>query len=349
MCDLRFTIYDYKTRVIILLLVILHSSFFISFSQDLHFSQFEYSPLNLNAASTGMFDGDQRFSAIHRRQWSSVSEPFTTFGISYDRLIGAPSEKGNHHNVGLIINSDKAGDGSFGTLQAMLSYSYVFPLGNDSVHFLSAGIQVGFVQRSLDFASLTFDNQFNGDAFNDNAFTGETPSQTTFTYADINAGFGWISHFDNGALAGGISLQHLNKPDQSFYNGEKIPLPMRWQVNFNPSFKTSESLILIPALLYMHQNTFSEFTGGLEAKLNVKKNTARNFAFGIGAYGRLKDAIIPAVAIYYNNLRVGLSYDINTSSLKRASNQKGGPEITAQYIIKKIRTKLNRSTCCPIY
>ena len=222
-----------------------------------------------------------------------------------------------------MINSDKAGDGNFGTLQAVLSYSYLFALGSDSVNFLSAGLQVGFVQRSVNYSSLTFDNQFNGDAYNPTASSGENPSRTSFTYADINAGFGWTSHFDNGTWSTGISLQHLNKPNQSFYDGEKIPLPMRWQVNVNPTFKAGESLTLLPAVLFMQQNKFSEFTGGIEAKFSVKKN-ARNIAFGIGGYGRLKDAIIPAVAVYYNNLRVGLSYDINTSSLKRASNSRGG-------------------------
>lgn len=296
-----------------------------------------------------MFNGDQRFDALYRKQWASVSAPYQTSSISYDRLIGAPSEKGNHHNAGLLINSDKAGDGNFGTLQAALSYSYLFALGNDSVNFLSAGIQIGFVQRSVDFASLTFDNQFNGDAYNANIATGENLSQTTFTYADINIGVGWASHFDNGTWAAGISLQHLNKPNQTFYDGAKVPLPMRWQLNLNPTFKAGESVTLIPAVVFMQQNKFSELTGGLEAKLSVKKNSTNNFAFGLGIYGRLKDAIIPAVALYYNNFRVGLSYDVNTSSLKRASNKNGGPEITVQYIIKKLRSKTNHSVCCPVY
>ncbi len=345
-CSRQTTAYH---RYFVVVTFFLLLSTFYSFSQDLHFSQFEYSPLNLNPASTGAFDGDQRFTALHRRQWSAVSEPYTTFSLSYDRLLSAPSENGNHHNAGLLINSDKAGDGSFSTLQAMLSYSYLFAIGRDSVNFLTAGIQLGFTQRSLDFAALTFNNQYNGDAYVPNSATGENLSQTTFFYADINAGLGWMSHFDNGTFAAGISLQHINKPNQTFYDGAKEPLRMRWQLNVNPTFKAGESVTLIPAVLYMHQNTFSELTGGLEAKLSVKKNAVRNFSFGLGVYGRLRDAIIPAAAIYYNNWRVGLSYDINTSSLKRASNSKGGPEISAQYIFKKIRTKINHSTCCPIY
>ena len=143
---LRFAVCNFSRRAFILTLFIIQYSLCIAPAQDIHFSQFEYSPLNLNPANTGMFDGDQRITAVHRRQWASISAPYQTSGISYDRLIGNPSEKGNHHNAGLYINSDKAGDGNFGTLQAVLSYSYLFNVGKDSVHFFSAGIQIGFAQ-----------------------------------------------------------------------------------------------------------------------------------------------------------------------------------------------------------
>ena len=50
-------------------------------AQDIHFSQFYFSPLNLNPAATGIFDGDYRIAGNHRQQWRSVTTPYTTFGI----------------------------------------------------------------------------------------------------------------------------------------------------------------------------------------------------------------------------------------------------------------------------
>ena len=334
---------------------LLYTTFFllltscVCFGQDMHFSQFQYSPLNLNASNTGRFNGDHRFAASHRNQWSAVSQPYQTFTISYDRPVKLSGNAFPHHHAGIVINSDKAGDGDFGTLQALLSYSYLIAIGKDSLHFLSAGVQAGIVQRSVNFSSLTFDSQFDGDVFNPSGFSGESPSQNSFAYADVNVGLNWSSLFDSGVLEGGISLQHINKPNQTFYDGDKLPLPMRWQINLSPVFKAGESVTLLPAVLFMQQSKFSELMGGLEAKLNLKKTSTRKLAFGLGAYARLKDALIPAVALYYNNLRVGLSYDINTSALTRASNGRGGTEISAQYILKKIRTKLNRNVCCPVY
>lgn len=208
----------------------------LCFAQDMHFSQFQYSPLNLNAASTGKFNGDHRFAATHRNQWSSVSQSFKTFSVSYDRPVKLSANAFPHHHAGIVINSDKAGDGDFGTLQALLSYSYLFAIGNDSINFISAGVQAGVVQRSVNFSELTFDNQYDGDVFNPSGLSGENPSRNSFAYPDVNLGLTWTRLFDNGVLEGGISLQHINKPNQTFYDGDKIPLPMRWQVNISPVF-----------------------------------------------------------------------------------------------------------------
>ncbi|MEM6697047.1 MAG: type IX secretion system membrane protein PorP/SprF, partial [Bacteroidota bacterium] len=41
-------------------------------AQDIHFSQIGYSPLNLNPALTGIFEGDMRFTGNYRQQWNPV-------------------------------------------------------------------------------------------------------------------------------------------------------------------------------------------------------------------------------------------------------------------------------------
>ena len=50
-----------------------------------------------------------------------------------------------------------------------------------------------------------------------------------------------------------------------------------------------------------------------------------------GAYYRHQDAVIPVVAMDYRSFRVGLSYDVNISSLSEASGGKGGFEISLGY------------------
>ena len=54
-------------------------------SQDIHFSQFNLSPLNLNPSLTGSYNGDYRFTGSHRNQWSSVTTPYATFAFSFEK------------------------------------------------------------------------------------------------------------------------------------------------------------------------------------------------------------------------------------------------------------------------
>src|SRR5690242_843896 len=51
---------------------------------DPHFSQFYVYPSYLNPALTGVFDGTYRVSGIYRNQWSGITTPFSTPGVSFD-------------------------------------------------------------------------------------------------------------------------------------------------------------------------------------------------------------------------------------------------------------------------
>src|SRR5688572_7098340 len=53
-------------------------------AQDPHFSQFFASPLTLNPAFTGKFDGSWRLAANHRDQWPSIPKAYVTTSASFD-------------------------------------------------------------------------------------------------------------------------------------------------------------------------------------------------------------------------------------------------------------------------
>ena len=67
---------------------IIYFLFFIavfSTAQDIHFTQFTYTPLNTNPAQTGLFDGDYRVGGNYRTQWWEVPGlPYTTFSCFGD-------------------------------------------------------------------------------------------------------------------------------------------------------------------------------------------------------------------------------------------------------------------------
>src|SRR3954453_9378817 len=53
-------------------------------AQDPHFSQFFASPLTLNPALTGKFDGNLRIAGNYRNQWPTINRAFTTSTVSVD-------------------------------------------------------------------------------------------------------------------------------------------------------------------------------------------------------------------------------------------------------------------------
>ena len=58
-------------------------------AQDVHFTQFNASPMLVNPALTGAFGGEWRASAIYRDQWRSVvgGAAFKTIAASFDMPI----------------------------------------------------------------------------------------------------------------------------------------------------------------------------------------------------------------------------------------------------------------------
>jgi len=93
-------------------------------------------------------------------------------------------------------------------------------------------------------------------------------------------------------------------------------------------------LSLRPAVLYQSQSTATELVAGNEFHLIVGDDEFRavSTAVFLGGWIRSNDAMMITGGIEWKGLRLGLSYDYNTSSLKDASNGNGGFEISLRYI-----------------
>lgn len=337
--------YKLKMRCIFLMLHTLIWTFSLS-GQDIHYAQFMYSPLNLNPAMTGFFDGDYRFTLNHREQWNAVSIPYKTFSGSFDMNLSGLSNEKNRINAGIQFNSDKAGDSEFGTLEVIFSGGLLKRLDLEGKHFISGGIQAGIVQRSINYNKLTFDNQFNGDVYDPTISPEENFETSRFYYFNFHAGLGWHYRLnDNYKVGAGLGLQHINKPAQSFFENKSVRLPMRLQINVNAEVILTSRISFLPDMLWMKQNTFTELNGGGQVKFTLSEKPGKQYALFLGAEMRLRDAIIPMVGMDYNSIHVGVSYDVNFSGLKRASNGRGGFEFSLIYIIKKVKQEISKPPC----
>jgi len=324
------------------------SIFNFSSAQDIHFSQFESSPMNLNPAQTGFFNGDYRFVGNHRSQWKSVTKPYQTFSGSVDMALNGMSGSRNRYSAGILFNNDKAGDSELGLTQFALSFSALRALDQDSIHFISIGLQGGYAMRTINYGSLYFDEAYNGDTYDPGLGNTENFENSKHGYADFSLGIAYMLQTPDKFKAGaGVSIQHINRPSDAFF-GQTIKMFPHLQADIKLDFPIATKFDLVPAVLYMSQGSYKELTGGTSVRYRISEMPGKQYAFYLGGWYRSKDAAIASVGMDYNNLNVGISYDFNTSDLDRASDGKGGYELSLIYIIRKVKP-IGVKPPCPLY
>ena len=306
------------------------------YSQDIHFSQTSTSPFNLNPALAGTMQADYRFVINNRSQWNSFTNAYKTLSASFDHKFVFSSKFIQSLGLGLLVNSDKAGDGKFGNAGIYIPFSYQKSFLGDRI-FLTIGIQPGFVQNSIDYNLLSFGTQFNGNKYDSGLPSFENFSNQTKAYFDLSSGIFLKYQFKDFILSGGYALYHLNNPNISFGNTGEIYLPKRESAFLSSQIYLTDEFQLIPMLYYHKQNKYKELLWG--SMLQIQSANALFHRFQTGLFVRNKDAVILNFAIDYNDIRLGVSYDINVSNLNIASKGRGGFEFSLVYLfnIRKMK------------
>lgn len=336
-----------KKNKIILFLLFLYMGF--SHAQDIHYSQFNSSPQNLNPAQAGLFDGDWRFAGNFRSQWSVIPVPYRTFSIAADTRLKTKLEN-DVPAAGLIINTDKSGDSKFTTTQVFVSATYIKKLTKDSTHFISFGIQPGVSSKSFNLSALTFDNQYDGDSYDASLSSGENFPRTRITYLDIGGGMAYLWKKNHRFFVNaGYSALHLNRPKQSFFNNDDIKLDVKHCISAIASIPVAGQVDVQPSFMYQRQGKMQETVVGLFGRYHLKPVDGMTTAVSLGGFYRIKDALVLVANMEYKNFNVGLSYDVNTSRLIEATNHRGGFEISVIYIFKKVKPFVAKKRACPIY
>ncbi len=329
-----------------LLIFLIFLAFLPAKAQDLHFSQFYHNPLQFNAASTGIFNGDWRVAGLYRSQWSSVPVDYSTFAVAFDRKIlqrGATQVSG-----GLLLERDQAGDAGLRWTQVGLSGSVARQLSAEQVIVVGAGL--AFVQRSFNVEKLKFKNQWTGDVFDQQLPSGETFSPSSAMAPTLSASLLW--HYRPGSsrswLDIGLGAAHLNGPSVSFRDDIKTKLPMRLNALLHGAWQINERFDLVGFALAQQMTKAQEIVLGAGVRRILTDVPGNLTAVQFSLATRLKDAFIPAVQLEKNNWTIGFSYDWNMSDFQVASQHRGGLEIAVVYRHVPV-PPLVGSKSCPIF
>ena len=335
---------------------------FVAKAQDIHYSQFYMAPLNLNPAMTGVMNCSQRLSANYRNQWASVlrDKAFQTSQVGYDTKI--PVGRYDYIGIGGTLWNDKAGSLNLQTNQLSLNFAYAKKMGGyrKKSSYLVMGTRIGVVTKGINFGEARWGSQNNGGTFDQTVASGENLFvRDNYINADVSAGLLWYSVLDDNTnfFVGG-AYDHINRANQSFTD----PTAKNPKFSFQPSKFTihaggevgmTDRISFLPGIVTFLQGPYLQVNGGTSVRFILGGSKRSTEAIQFGAWARiankepsgiLMDALILSTRFDYSQFTLGFSYDLNTSSLKAASNSNGGFEFSLQY---KICGNERRSVYCP--
>jgi type IX secretion system PorP/SprF family membrane protein len=317
-----------------------------AFGQDVHFSQYQTQPMMQNPALVGVkFDFGVHLN--YKDQWRQIGSPYKTFAASADSKLNRTQSETGYFAGGINFLSDKAGDSQMGTTQINMALAYHLKVAKYQT--LGLGLMAGVGQRSIEYSFLTWGNQYDGTNYNPDLTSGENYGADAFTHGDFAAGLVWhfnnkdghINVTDNHDLKFnvGLSAYHLSRPKYS-YLGTNHRLNMKFVLHGDGVISIADTRYAwLPGFMVYYQGKAKELLIGTmfrvklqqDSKYTGKKNGS---AISIGGYLRARDSFTPMMLFEFHQFAVGLSYDLNISGLKPATNARGGLEISLRFTNK---------------
>jgi type IX secretion system PorP/SprF family membrane protein len=318
-------------------------------AQDPQFSQFYAVPLYLNPAYAGSVPM-HRLNLAHRIQWPNLPRAFNTTALSYDYNLSELNS-----GFGLQFTHDRAGAGNLVATAISGIYAYKIRFGHGWV--ASPGLQFGYVVRNLDYSRLLLHDQVSFGS------SGQRPG----TIDPVVRNIGKIHYFDfgtglllyNKTSWMGISVYHLNEPNQSLIGAEdrlaaKYSLHAGVRLPFYKGpLKRDQQSSLAPSFVYKRQGSFQQLDLG--ATLNYDPLIVGGFYRGMllrdeYGYGK-QDALVMLFGLRFPGFDVGYSYDFTISSMGPGSG--GAHEISLLYLFnteasRKVKRK-DKFIPCPTF
>lgn len=321
-------------------------------AQDPNFSQFFASPLTLNPASTGKFDGIFRVAGNYRNQWPSINNAFITKTASVDfHLLGYNLPDIDRWGIGFLALADENGNGALKTNQFSVSTAYHKGLDENGFHQIGVGFQGTYTDKRLDVSKLDFEDELTSLGFTGTTSEIFPQNGLNLKYFDLSAGVlynGSTNGYNNFYV--GASMYHINRPKETFQGGE-FYLNSRTTIQAGGKLPIGQFNAMHFSTNYSFQANANNLMFGGAYALNVNSDLENPTNVYLGTWVRVNnvtDAIIPYIGLEFGDFHLGATYDLNVSSLQPASNLRGGIELSLIYIRQPVNKDLKKLNC-PVF
>lgn len=320
-------------------------------AQDVHYPQFSATPLTLNPALTGAFDGRLRVSALYSNQSVTTDFPFTTVGGAIDLPIYT-AKKGDFLALGVQVVKDAAGEGYRNNSSAIASLAghksfRLFSRDEQRNSVVAVGVQAGVTEQNTNLANLFFGgSRYNVYPLYPPPYIGPVISPNSATNTVLNAGITLAQtlapHFNYIiGLAGHNLYQPQSAADRNrnvFYGIDKrysIMAGADWEIVHRFSFR--------PAAYYQILEHDNYLIAGGECYYNTgKAYSSSRPAIGVyaGGWYLTKQGYAVTCGLQLRSVKVGFGYNHGGA----AKNE--GIDVSARYILaRKLRGNIRLVPC----
>jgi len=303
------------------------------YTQDVHFSKKEAYEMQRNSALASLYEGDWQISTVYRKQWASVSVPFTTTFLHYNKKFYT-TNRSLIFNSGINYIQDKTGDAELLVNKFFLDFGAHYRKLN---HEFAGSLQFGYIRKQFSEGDLTLPSQFDREIgeFNSQLPSGESFQNTSLSYFSANLGMAWrMTINDRWKVGSGLSFRNLNQPKEPFVTENELAIATGiqlfgiYQISSNNSlefyaydFRFNKASETLNGVIWNHQlegfdAIIDEFTLGISTRQSIGNNI---------------DAFIPSLGVGIKGINISVAYDSNISDLELASGSRGGFELQLTY------------------
>ena len=244
-------------------------------------------------------------------------------------LSRAARDKANsgYFSVSMGAASDKSNQGILNNTSGLLGIAYAVPVSSRET-YLSLGFQAAYFQSQLNISNTTapFGDQYDaygpieGQPSNDRLAAG-----WSYGHFNFNTGVSLFKNEKNVKWYLGASLQQLNQPYTDKAKSPEFRLKPALGIQGGYKYVTDNS---DEVAFYMSMNwqgpAYKHFYNASYVKALP---SVPGGAVGFGLGYRYNDALVPNIELRYQKMILGISYDVNISSLSAAGAERNGVEL----------------------
>ncbi|HMR89873.1 MAG TPA: PorP/SprF family type IX secretion system membrane protein [Saprospiraceae bacterium] len=324
--------------------------------QDLHFSYYQFTPLNVNPANAGAFSGSYRVSGIFSNKQAAITpRAFNTFTLSADAPIIRGIRKQDWIGVGVqadIIGSsglhddaNNQGTAAKGSLQSLtfakVGLAYHLSLDKKQTNILTFGVQYASGNKTYQTLSQ-LDGRVNPqtglldkdiDALAQIAKK-DPNGEVGLGLRDWSSGILFNARRKNSDLKLGIALEGVFAPVVSYVQLTDSTENKYRGINFHGEYDMTINprVHIIPGFYYYNLGPATAFNVNTHATYHLDPEKDLKLTAGLGT--RSLRAIIFYAGAIIKDIKVGIAFDMDISTAVLGSNNVGGFELCASYMGK---------------